>query len=82
MEKALLHILRRNHFTGSEDVSVFVVGPAPTPIYILTFGGDVAKVLGDLLLPILGKRIQSSPMEWVLFRTDAEAILEAAKVAP
>jgi hypothetical protein len=50
MEKALLHILRRNQFTGSEDVSVFAVGPAPTPIYILTLGGDVANVLGDLLL--------------------------------
>jgi hypothetical protein len=38
-------------------------------------GSDVAKVLADLLVPVLGKRLQASSTEWVLFRADAETML-------
>ena len=82
LETALLELLRRNNFTGPEHVSVFVTGPKPTPIYILTLGDEVAKVLEDLLAPVLRNRTQPSPTEWVLFRTDAEAILKSAANAP
>jgi hypothetical protein len=78
LEIALHKLLRKNHFTGAEHVNVFVLGRKATPVYILTLGADVAKVLTDLLDPVLGKRTQSSLTEWVLFRDDAEAILKAA----
>jgi hypothetical protein len=78
LEIALLELLRKNHFSGAEQVSVFVVGQELTPIYILTIGTEVAEVLGDLLLPLLGQRSQASSTEWVLFRGDAEKILKAA----
>ena len=78
LETALHELLRKNHFTGAEDINVFVVGPNPLPIYILTLSSDVAKVLTDLLAPMLGKRTQPSSTEWVLFRADADAILQAA----
>ena len=81
LEKALLHILRRNHFTGPEEVSVLVVGSGPTPIYLVTLGSAAAALLRDLLVGVLGKRTQPSFTELVLFRTDAEAILEAARAA-
>ena len=76
LESALLKLLRKNDFRGAEDVSVFVVGPKPTPVYILTLADDVAKILDDLLVSVVGKR--TSPTEFVLFRTDVEAILKAA----
>jgi len=47
LESALLKLLRKNDFRGAEDVSVFVVGPKPTPVYILTLADDVAKILDD-----------------------------------
>jgi hypothetical protein len=78
LEIALLKLLRKNNFSGAEDVSVFVVGPKPTPVYIVTLGTDVATVLKALLTPVLGKRTHPSSTEWVLFRTEAEAILESA----
>jgi hypothetical protein len=77
LEIALFNLLRENNFSGAEYLSVFVVGPKPLPIYILTLSPDVAKALTDLLAPVLGKRTQPSPTEWVLFRADAEAILKA-----
>ncbi len=79
LETALLELLRKNHFTGPEHVSVFVIGPAPTPVYILTLGLEVATALGDLLEPVLGSRTHPSLTEWVLFRPDVEAILRAAR---
>ncbi len=79
LETALQELLRKNHFTGAEHVSVFVTGPTPTPVYILTLGADVATVLTDLLNPVLGSRTHPSLTEWVLFRPDAEAILKAAR---
>jgi hypothetical protein len=78
LEIALLELLRKNHFSGPEEASVFAVGPKPTPVYIVTMGSDVAQVLETLLAPILGKRTQPSSTEWILFRADAEAILKAA----
>jgi hypothetical protein len=75
LERALHELLRKNHFSGPEHVSVFLVGPEVTPIYILTMGSDVAKVLADLLAPLLGTRAQASSTEWVLFHSDAEKIL-------
>jgi hypothetical protein len=78
LQTALHELLRKNYFTGAEDINVFVVGPKPLPIYILTLSSDVAKALTDLLAPTLGKRTQPSSTEWVLFRADADAILEAA----
>jgi hypothetical protein len=78
LEISLLELLRKNHFSGGQHVSVFVVGPKPTPVYILTLGSDLAKVLAELLVSVLGKRTQPSSTEWVLFRADAEAILKAA----
>jgi hypothetical protein len=78
LEIALLELLRKNHFSGAEHVSVFVVGPKPTPVYILTLTSDVAKVLEALLAPVLGKRTQQSSTEWVLFPADAEAIVKGA----
>lgn len=79
LETALLALLRKNHFTGREEASVFVVGRKATPVYILTLSVDAAKVLRDLLAPVLGSRTRNSLTEWVLFRSDAEAILDAAK---
>ena len=79
LESALQELLRKNHFTGAEHVSVFVTGPTPTPVYILTLGADVATALTDLLNPVLGSRTHPSLTEWVLFRPDAEAILKAAR---
>ena len=82
METVLLELLRRNHYTGQEEVSVLVVGPATTPVYILTLGVEVARALDELLVPVLGQRTQPSPTVWVLFRPDVVVILEAAKNAP
>ena len=78
VESALRELLRRNHFTRTEQVSVLSYGQEFTPIYVLTLGSEVAPVLQDLLMPLLGTRTQPSAMEWVLFRPDAEAILDAA----
>ncbi len=79
LETALLELLGKHNFSGAEHVSVFVVGPKQTPVYIVTLGVDVANALRPLLLPLFGKRIQPSRTEWVLFRPDAEAILEIAE---
>lgn len=78
LEIALLELLRKNHFSGTEHVSVFVVGQESTPIYILTIGTEVAEALGDLLLPLFGQRSQARSTEWILFRADVERILKAA----
>ena len=82
LETALLELLRKNNFGGAEHVSVLVVGPKPTPVYILSLGDEVAKVLEGILTTVLGRRPYHASTGWVLFRTDAEAILEAAKNAP
>lgn len=77
LEAALLEHLRKNHFTGVEHVSVFVIGIDPIPIYLLNTGDDVAAVLEDLLKRVLGRRPQPTSTEWVLFRADVNAILKA-----
>ena len=77
LETALLELLRRSLFSGAEHLSVLVIGPAITPVYILTLSVEVANALTDLLEPVVGTRTHPSPTEWVLFRPDAEAILKA-----
>jgi regulator of extracellular matrix RemA (YlzA/DUF370 family) len=78
LEIALHQLLRKNHFAGVGHISVLVVGPKTTPVYRVTLDTDSAKVLGELLDALLGRRTQPSPTEWVLFRDDAAAILKAA----
>jgi hypothetical protein len=77
VESALRELLRRNHFTRTEQVSVLSYGQEFTPIYMLTLSSEAAPVLRDLLIPLLGTRTQPSATEWVLFRPDADAILKA-----
>jgi hypothetical protein len=79
LETALRELLRRSLFSGEEHLSVQVIGPTLTPVYILTLGVEVAKALPDLLEPIVGTRTHPSPTEWVLFRPDVEAILKTAQ---
>jgi hypothetical protein len=78
MESAFHDLLHKNEFNGQGYVSVVVVGLKSSPIYLVTLGADVAKVLGEALAPVLGTRTQPSPTNWVLFRTDASAILRAS----
>jgi hypothetical protein len=82
LETALLTLLRKNNFSGAAHISVFVVGPKPTSVYIVTLGVDVATVLKELLASVIGRRTHPSPTEWVLFRTEAESIIESAANAP
>ena len=78
METALHRLLRQHEFNGQGYVHVVVVGLKSSPIYLVTLGADAAKVLGEALAPVLGARTQPSPTNWVLFRTDAAAILKAS----
>jgi hypothetical protein len=78
VEVALHHLLRKYQFDDEGYVHVVVVGLKSSPIYLVTLGADVAKVLGEALAPVIGARSQPSPTNWVLFRTDASAILKAS----
>jgi hypothetical protein len=78
METALHRLLRKHEFNGQGYVHVVVVGLKSSPIYLVSLGTDAAKVLGEALTPVLGVRIHPSPTNWVLFRTDASAILKAS----
>jgi hypothetical protein len=79
LETALLELLHRGLFSGEEHLSVQVIGPSLTPVYILTLSVEVANALTDLLDPAVARRTHPSPTEWVLFRPDVEAILKAAR---
>ena len=78
METAFHRLLRKHEFNGQGYVHVVVVGLNSSPIYLVTFGADAAKILGEALAPVLGTRTHPSPTNWVLFRTDASAILKAS----
>jgi hypothetical protein len=78
METALHRLLRKHEFNGQGYVHVVVVGLKSSPIYLVTLGADAAKVLSEALTPVLGVRTHPSPTNWVLFRTDASAILKAS----
>jgi hypothetical protein len=78
METALHRLLRKHEFNGQGYVHVVVVGLKSSPIYLVSLGADAAKVLGEALTPVLGVRTHPSPTNWVLFRTDASAILKAS----
>jgi hypothetical protein len=79
LETALLQLLHRSLFNGAEDLSVQVIGPSLTPVYILTLSVEVANALAGLVDPAISSRTHPSPTEWVLFRPDVEAILKAAQ---
>jgi hypothetical protein len=79
LETALRELLRKNHFGRAEHLSVQVIGPTLTPVYILTVSVEVARALRDVLDPMLGNRTHPSLTEWVLFRPDAETILKATQ---
>ena len=78
VETAFHRLLRKHEFTGQGYVHVVMVGLKSSPIYLVTMGADAAKVLSEALAPVLGTRTHPSPTNWVLFRTDASAILRAA----
>ena len=78
MENALHQLLRKHAFDGPEYIHVAVVGLKSSPIYLVTLGTDVAKVLGEALAPMLEARTHPSPTSWILFRTDASAIIKAS----
>ena len=79
LETALLELLHRSLFNGEEHLSVQVIGPPLTPVYILTLSVEVANALTDLLDPAVSSRTHPSSTEWVLFRPDAEEILKKAQ---
>jgi hypothetical protein len=78
VETAFHRLLRKHEFSGQGYVHVVQVGLKSSPIYLVTLGADAAKVLGEVLAPLLGPRTHPSPTNWVLFRTDASAILKAS----
>jgi hypothetical protein len=55
------------------------VGLESSPVYLVSLGANAAKVLGSALAPVLGTRSQPSPTSWVLFRSDAAAILRTPR---
>jgi hypothetical protein len=79
MEIALHQLLHKNQFTGREHVHVVAVGLESSPIYLVTLGADAAQALAHVLAPVLGIRSHPSPTNWVLFTSDAAAIVRSAK---
>jgi hypothetical protein len=78
VEIALHQLLRKYQFTGVGHINVIVVGPAATPAYLINLDLAAAKLLGGVLAPVLGSRAQPSATEWVLFQSDAGAIVKLA----
>jgi hypothetical protein len=79
LEIALDQLLRKGRYAGPGHVKVVAVGIESSPVYLVSLGADAAKVLGSALAPVLGTRSQPSPVSWVLFRSDAAAILRTAR---
>jgi hypothetical protein len=79
-EIALRQLLRKNQFTGAGPINVLNIGPPPRPLHRVILDADSAKALANLVDSIVGRRTHPSPTESVLFRSDAEAILKAARL--
>jgi len=79
VEIALHQLLRKYQFTGVGHISVVAVGPTATPVYLVNLDLAAAKLLGEVLAPVLGNRSQPSATNWVLFPADSAAIVKLAR---
>jgi hypothetical protein len=79
LQIALDQLLRKSQFDGPAHVKVVAVGLESSPVYLVSLGAGAAKVLGNALAPVLGTRSHPSPTRWVLFVSDAAAILRTAR---
>jgi hypothetical protein len=79
LEIALHQLLRKYQFTGVGHISVVAVGPETTPAYLVNLDLAAAKLLGEILAPVLGSRSQPRTTDWVLFQADADAIVKLAR---
>jgi hypothetical protein len=77
LEIALQELLRKNRFPPEGHLRVFGVVAESSPAYLLTLSPEAAAVLMEVLAPILADRKLPSPTEWVLFQSEAVAILAA-----
>lgn len=75
LEAALRELLEKHHITGETSLRVSGVVADSLPAYLVTLSSDAAKVLIDELAPILASRTLPSPIEWVIFHSEAIAIL-------